>query len=77
MKSDIERLSKTPVPPAITEKCQGAKDIPSSRAEVPPVNDSSITKLEKVLESQFSRENEGLSNKNREEDKRRKNGKEK
>ncbi|XP_030316082.1 ubiquitin carboxyl-terminal hydrolase 42 [Calypte anna] len=53
------------------DKCQVTKDISNNYVEVPPVNDSSITKLDKVLESQFSRD-EGLSNKKSEEDKHRK-----
>ncbi|XP_056190327.1 ubiquitin carboxyl-terminal hydrolase 42 [Falco biarmicus] len=73
IKSDIECSSQKPVASLdITDKCQDTKDISNNYVEVPPVNDSSITKLDKVLESQFSRENEGLSNKNCEDDKHRK-----
>ncbi|KAM6379190.1 ubiquitin carboxyl-terminal hydrolase 42 isoform 1-T2 [Pluvialis apricaria] len=72
IKSDIECSSKKLASLDITDKCQDTKDISNSYVEVPPVNDSSITKLDKVLESQFSRENEGLSNKKCEEDKHRK-----
>uniref|UniRef100_A0A8D2QAP0 ubiquitinyl hydrolase 1 n=1 Tax=Zonotrichia albicollis TaxID=44394 RepID=A0A8D2QAP0_ZONAL len=52
----------------IPDKCQDTKDISNNYVEVPPVNDSSITKLDKVLESQFSRADEGLSNKTCEDD---------
>ncbi|OPJ87248.1 ubiquitin carboxyl-terminal hydrolase 42 [Patagioenas fasciata monilis] len=72
IKSDIECSSKKLASLDITEKCQDTKDISNNYVEVPPVNDSSITKLDKVLESQFSRENEGLGNKKCEEDKHRK-----
>ncbi|GAB0196613.1 ubiquitin carboxyl-terminal hydrolase 42 [Grus japonensis] len=72
LKSDIECSSKKLASLDITEKCQDTKDISNNYVEVPPVNDSSITKLDKVLESQFSRESEGLSNKKCEEDKHRK-----
>lgn len=72
LKSDIECSSKKLASLHITEKCQDTKDISNNYVEVPPVNDSSITKLDKVLESQFSRENEGLGNKNCEEEKHRK-----
>ncbi|PKU43250.1 ubiquitin carboxyl-terminal hydrolase 42 [Limosa lapponica baueri] len=72
VKSDIECSSKKLASLDITDKCQDTKDISNNYVEVPPVNDSSITKLDKVLESQFSRENEGLSNKKCEEDKHRK-----
>ncbi|NWS69758.1 UBP42 hydrolase, partial [Crotophaga sulcirostris] len=71
-KSDVECSSKKLASLDITDKCQETKDISKNYVEVPPVNDSSITKLDKVLESQFSRENEGLSNKKCEEDKHRK-----
>ncbi|XP_010175726.1 ubiquitin carboxyl-terminal hydrolase 42, partial [Antrostomus carolinensis] len=69
IKSDIECSSKKLASLDITEKCQDTKDISSNYVEVPPVNDSCITKLDKVLESQFSRENEGLNHKRCEEDK--------
>ncbi|XP_008944760.1 PREDICTED: ubiquitin carboxyl-terminal hydrolase 42-like, partial [Merops nubicus] len=72
IKSDIECSSKKLFLLDITDKCQDRKDISNNYVEVPPVNDSSITKLDKVLESQFSRENDGLSNKKCEEDKHRK-----
>ncbi|XP_064317778.1 ubiquitin carboxyl-terminal hydrolase 42 [Phalacrocorax carbo] len=72
MKSDIECSSKNLASLDIADKCQDTKDISNNYVEVPPVNDSSIMKLDKVLESQFSRENEGLSNKKCEEDKHRK-----
>ncbi|XP_005514962.2 ubiquitin carboxyl-terminal hydrolase 42 [Columba livia] len=72
IKSDIECSSKKLASLDITEKCQDTKDISNNYVEVPPVNDSSITKLDKVLESQFSRGNEGLGNKKCEEDKHRK-----
>ncbi|NXT03464.1 UBP42 hydrolase, partial [Jacana jacana] len=72
LKSDIECSSKKLASLDITDKCQDTKDISNNYVEVPPVNDSSIMKLDKVLESQFSRENEGLNNKKCEEDKHRK-----
>ncbi|NWH65943.1 UBP42 hydrolase, partial [Geococcyx californianus] len=72
LKSDIECSSKKFASLHLTDKCQDTKDISKNYVEVPPVNDSSITKLDKVLESQFSRENEGLNNKKCEEDKHRK-----
>ncbi|KGL86614.1 Ubiquitin carboxyl-terminal hydrolase 42, partial [Charadrius vociferus] len=72
IKSDIECSSKRLASLVITDKCQDTKDISNNYVEVPPVNDSSIMKLDKVLESQFSRENEGLINKKYEEDKHRK-----
>ncbi|NXG40886.1 UBP42 hydrolase, partial [Psilopogon haemacephalus] len=71
LKSDIECCSKTLASLDTADKCQDTKDVSHTYVEVPPVNDSSITKLDKVLESQFSRENEGLNN-NGEEDKHRK-----
>ncbi|KFV39952.1 Ubiquitin carboxyl-terminal hydrolase 42, partial [Gavia stellata] len=77
MKCDIECSSKKLASLDITGKCQDTKDVSNNYVEVPPVNDSSIMKLDKVLESQFSRENEGLSNKRGEEDKRRKKNKKK
>ncbi|XP_009869787.1 PREDICTED: ubiquitin carboxyl-terminal hydrolase 42-like, partial [Apaloderma vittatum] len=77
VKSDVECSSKKLASLDITDKCQDTKDISNNYVEVPPVNDSSITKLDKVLESQFSRENEGLSTKNCEEDKHRKKNKKK
>ncbi|NXF95921.1 UBP42 hydrolase, partial [Eubucco bourcierii] len=72
LKSDIECSSKTLVSLDTAEKCQDTKAVSHTYVEVPPVNDSSITKLDKVLESQFSRENEGLNNKRCEDDKHRK-----
>uniref|UniRef100_A0A8C9N941 ubiquitinyl hydrolase 1 n=1 Tax=Serinus canaria TaxID=9135 RepID=A0A8C9N941_SERCA len=63
IKPDIECSSKKLASLDITDKCQDTKDISNNYVEVPPVNDSSITKLDKVLESQFSRADEGLSNK--------------
>ncbi|NXP80544.1 UBP42 hydrolase, partial [Ramphastos sulfuratus] len=72
LKSDIECSSKTLASLDTAEKCQDTKDVSHTYVEVPPVNDSSITKLDKVLESQFSRENEGLNNKKCEDDKHRK-----
>ncbi|NWX51140.1 UBP42 hydrolase, partial [Steatornis caripensis] len=72
IKSDIECSSKKLASLDITDKSQDTKDISKNYVEVPPVNDSSIAKLDKVLESQFSREDEGLSNKKSEEDKHRK-----
>ncbi|XP_030338367.1 ubiquitin carboxyl-terminal hydrolase 42 isoform X2 [Strigops habroptila] len=72
MKSDIECSPKKLASLDITDKCQDTKDISNNYVEVPPVNDSSITKLDKVLESQFSRQNEGLNNKKCEEDNRQK-----
>ncbi|XP_025939012.1 ubiquitin carboxyl-terminal hydrolase 42 isoform X3 [Apteryx rowi] len=72
LKSDIECSSKKLASLDITDKCQDTKDISNNYIEVPPVNDSSITKLDKVLESQFSRGSEGLSNKKCEEYKHRK-----
>ncbi|KAM7091943.1 LOW QUALITY PROTEIN: ubiquitin carboxyl-terminal hydrolase 42 [Ciconia maguari] len=63
IKSDIECSSKNLASLDITDKCQDTRSVSNNYVEVPPVNDSSITKLDKVLESQFSRENEGLSNK--------------
>ncbi|XP_069726482.1 ubiquitin carboxyl-terminal hydrolase 42 [Phaenicophaeus curvirostris] len=72
VKSDVECSSKKLASLDITDKCQDTKDISKNYVEVPPVNDSSITKLDKVLESQFSREPEGLSNKKCEEEKHRK-----
>ncbi|NXP45445.1 UBP42 hydrolase, partial [Heliornis fulica] len=76
LKADIEYSSEKFALLNITEKSQDTKDISNNYIEVPPVNDSSITKLDKVLESQFSRESEGL-NKKCEEDKHRKNYKRK
>ncbi|NXL38667.1 UBP42 hydrolase, partial [Glaucidium brasilianum] len=61
----------------ITDECQEAMNTFNDFVAVPPVNDYSITKLDKVLESQFSRENEGLNNKKFEEDKHRKKHKKK
>ncbi|NXG21793.1 UBP42 hydrolase, partial [Grallaria varia] len=61
VKPDIECSSKKLVSLDITDKCQDTEDISNNYVEVPPVNDSSITKLDKVLESQFSRADEGLS----------------
>ncbi|NXN35989.1 UBP42 hydrolase, partial [Rhinoptilus africanus] len=72
LKCDIECSSKKLASLDITDKCQDKKDVSNNYVEVPPVNDSSIMKLDKVLESQFSRENEGLNNKKSEEDKHRK-----
>ncbi|NXR05681.1 UBP42 hydrolase, partial [Semnornis frantzii] len=72
LKSDIECISKTLALLDTAEKCQDTKDVSHTYVEVPPVNDSSITKLDKVLESQFSRENEGLNDKKCEDDKHRK-----
>ncbi|KFQ55003.1 Ubiquitin carboxyl-terminal hydrolase 42, partial [Nestor notabilis] len=72
MKSDIECSPKKLASLDIIDKCQDTKDISNNYVEVPPVNDSSITKLDKVLESQFSRQNEGLNNKKCEEDNRQK-----
>ncbi|XP_068002867.1 ubiquitin carboxyl-terminal hydrolase 42 [Melanerpes formicivorus] len=72
LKSDIECSSKKLASLDTADKCQDTKDISNNYVEVPPVNDSSITKLDKVLESQFSRENEGLNNKKCEDDKHRK-----
>uniref|UniRef100_A0A8C0VKD8 ubiquitinyl hydrolase 1 n=1 Tax=Cyanistes caeruleus TaxID=156563 RepID=A0A8C0VKD8_CYACU len=63
IKPDIECSSKKLASLDITDKCQDTKDISNNYVEVPPVNDSSITKLDKVLESQFSRADEGLGNK--------------
>ncbi|NWV61708.1 UBP42 hydrolase, partial [Malurus elegans] len=63
IKPDIECSSKKLASLDIPDKCQDTKDISNNYVEVPPVNDSSITKLDKVLESQFSRADEGLSNK--------------
>ncbi|XP_068278574.1 ubiquitin carboxyl-terminal hydrolase 42 [Nyctibius grandis] len=64
--SDIECSSKKLASLDITDKCQGTNYV-----EIPPVTDSPITKLNKVLERQFSRENERLSNKKWQEDKHR------
>ncbi|NXH14735.1 UBP42 hydrolase, partial [Bucco capensis] len=72
IRSDIEFSSKKLALLDTTDKCQDTKDISHNYVEVPPVNDSSITKLDKVLESQFSRENDDLSNKNCEDDTHRK-----
>ncbi|NXL99667.1 UBP42 hydrolase, partial [Tyrannus savana] len=63
VKPDTECSSKKLASLDITDKCQDTKDISNNYVEVPPVNDSSITKLDKVLESQFSRADEGLSSK--------------
>ncbi|NXF69286.1 UBP42 hydrolase, partial [Ciccaba nigrolineata] len=69
LKCDIEcRLASLD----ITDECQDPMDTSDDYVAVPPVNDSSITKLDKVLESQFSREDEGLNNKKCEDDKHRK-----
>ncbi|KAM6407695.1 ubiquitin carboxyl-terminal hydrolase 42 [Rhynochetos jubatus] len=70
--SDVECSSKKLASLDTADKYQDTKDVSNNYVEVPPVNDSSIMKLDKVLESQFSRENEGLSNKICEEDKYRK-----
>ncbi|NXE73220.1 UBP42 hydrolase, partial [Cochlearius cochlearius] len=72
IKSDIECSSKKLASLDTTDKCQNTNDVSNNYVEVPPVNDSSIMKLDKVLESQFSREYEGLSNKKSEDDKHRK-----
>ncbi|XP_062471576.1 ubiquitin carboxyl-terminal hydrolase 42-like, partial [Pezoporus occidentalis] len=72
VKSDIECSPKKLACLGVTDKCQDTKDISNNYVEVPPVNDSSITKLDKVLESQFPRQNEGLNNKKCEEDNRQK-----
>ncbi|XP_061329993.1 ubiquitin carboxyl-terminal hydrolase 42-like [Pezoporus flaviventris] len=72
VKSDIECSPKKLACLGVTDKCQDTKDISNNYVEVPPVNDSSITKLDKVLESQFSRQNEGVNNKKCEEDNRQK-----
>ncbi|XP_033921214.1 ubiquitin carboxyl-terminal hydrolase 42 [Melopsittacus undulatus] len=72
VKSDIECSPKNLAFLGVTDKCQDTKDISNNYVEVPPVNDSSITKLDKVLESQFSGQNEGLNNKKCEEDNRQK-----
>ncbi|NXY89511.1 UBP42 hydrolase, partial [Alcedo cyanopectus] len=72
LKSDIECSSKKLASLDVTDQCQDTKGISNNYVEVPPVNDSTITKLDKVLESQFAREIEGLSNKKCEEDKQRK-----
>ncbi|NXC38197.1 UBP42 hydrolase, partial [Penelope pileata] len=72
IKSDIECSSKKLASLDTADKCQDTKDISNNYVEVPPVNDSSITKLDKVLESQFSRENEGLSSRKCEENMHRK-----
>ncbi|NXJ10622.1 UBP42 hydrolase, partial [Odontophorus gujanensis] len=72
VKSDVECSSKQPACLDTADKCQDTKDISNNYVEVPPVNDSSITKLDKVLESQFSRENEGPTSRNCEESKHRK-----
>ncbi|NXU58521.1 UBP42 hydrolase, partial [Turnix velox] len=71
VKSDNECSSKKPTSLDTTDKRQDKKDVSNNYVEVPPVNDSSINKLDKVLESQFFRENEGLNNEC-EEDKHRK-----
>nr|XP_038042856.1 ubiquitin carboxyl-terminal hydrolase 42 isoform X4 [Anas platyrhynchos] len=68
LKSDSECSSKNLSSLAITDKCQDTKDISNNYVEVPPVNDSSITKLDKVLESQFSRPNEEFGDRKWEED---------
>ncbi|XP_027539205.1 ubiquitin carboxyl-terminal hydrolase 42 [Neopelma chrysocephalum] len=77
VKPDIECSSKKLASLDITDKCQDTKDISNNYVEVPPVNDSSITKLDKVLESQFSRADEGLSSKICEEEKHMKKNKKK
>ncbi|XP_027733956.1 ubiquitin carboxyl-terminal hydrolase 42 [Empidonax traillii] len=69
VKPDTECSSKKLASLDIPDKCQDTKDISNNYVEVPPVNDSSITKLDKVLESQFSRADEGLSSKICEEEK--------
>ncbi|KFP75253.1 Ubiquitin carboxyl-terminal hydrolase 42, partial [Acanthisitta chloris] len=69
VKPDIECSSKKLGSLDIADKCQDAKNISNTYVEVPPVNDFCIIKLDKVLESQFSRADERLSNKIREEDK--------
>ncbi|KAM6299252.1 ubiquitin carboxyl-terminal hydrolase 42-like [Aegotheles albertisi] len=71
-KANVECSSKKLTSLDTTNKCQDIKDISNNYVEIPPVNDSSITKLDQVLERQFSRENEGLNNKKSEEDKHRK-----
>ncbi|NXK92423.1 UBP42 hydrolase, partial [Formicarius rufipectus] len=77
VKPDIECSSKKLASLDITDKCQDTKDISNNYVEVPPVNDSSITKLDKVLESQFSRADEGLSSEMCEEEKHMKKNKKK
>ncbi|KAK4806679.1 hypothetical protein QYF61_027680 [Mycteria americana] len=52
VKSDMGCISQKLAPLEITDKCQDTKDIANNYVEEPPVNDSSITKLDKVLESQ-------------------------
>nr|XP_009932488.1 PREDICTED: ubiquitin carboxyl-terminal hydrolase 42 [Opisthocomus hoazin] len=76
VKSDTDS-SKNLVSPDLTDKCQDGKGILNNYIHVPPVNESSITKLDKVLESQFSRQKEGLGNRKSEEDRHRKKYKEK
>ncbi|XP_074775111.1 ubiquitin carboxyl-terminal hydrolase 42 isoform X2 [Athene noctua] len=74
LKCEIEcRLSSLD----ITDERREAMNTFNDFVVVPPVNDCSITKLDKVLESQFCRENEGLNNKKFEEDKHRKKHKKK
>ncbi|XP_042683688.1 ubiquitin carboxyl-terminal hydrolase 42 [Centrocercus urophasianus] len=75
IKSDFECSSKGPPCLGTGDKCQDTKDISNNYVDVPPVNDSSVTKLDKVLESQFSRENKGPTNRNYEENKHKKKGK--
>ncbi|NXN95568.1 UBP42 hydrolase, partial [Rhinopomastus cyanomelas] len=72
VKPDIECSSKTLMSLDNTVKCEDTKDNSNNYVEVPPVNDSCITKLDKVLESQFSRGSEDLSNEKCEEDTHRK-----
>ncbi|KAM7079683.1 LOW QUALITY PROTEIN: uncharacterized protein J5F26_016032 [Ciconia maguari] len=52
MKSDMGCISQNLAPLEITDKCQDTEDISNNDVEEPPVNDSSITKLDKGLESQ-------------------------
>ena len=61
IKSAIECIFKKLASLDVTDECQDTKDISNTYVEVPPINDSSVTKLDKVLESAFARENEGLS----------------
>ncbi|CAM4618763.1 unnamed protein product [Lepidochelys olivacea] len=59
IKSDNECSSKKLAALNIIDKCQETKESANNYTDVPPTNDSSATRLDKVLES-HSKENDGL-----------------
>uniref|UniRef100_A0A8C8R9R3 ubiquitinyl hydrolase 1 n=1 Tax=Pelusios castaneus TaxID=367368 RepID=A0A8C8R9R3_9SAUR len=60
IKSDSECSSKKLAALAIIDKCQETESANNSCTDVPPTHDSSATRLDKVLESHYSKENDGL-----------------